>query len=153
MKNPVAVKTEYIEVLSHTTNTKNQHFATTTLKLGLAKCSVFISYLICCHPLVPGTTRQGDKTGTSQSDTLDQSLRAQPYIIPRRSHGQITKVPGHALHIPTEYSANSRNRTPLTKVSLHIRKPKPQASVEKYLNQSINWLNVCNTIQKYNGGM
>ena len=34
------------------TNPKNQHFATTTLKLGLAKCSVSISY-VCRHPLGP----------------------------------------------------------------------------------------------------
>ena len=55
----------------------------------------------------------------------DQSLRAQQYIL-RRSHGQVTKVPGQAPTITTEYSADIRYRTTGARVCLHIQKPKPQ---------------------------
>ena len=41
-----------IKVLSHTTHPKKKHFATSTLKFGLAKCSVTISY-VCSHPSGP----------------------------------------------------------------------------------------------------
>ena len=46
------IKTVHIQVVSHTTNPKNQHFATTTLKFGLVKCSVTISN-VCSHPTCP----------------------------------------------------------------------------------------------------
>ena len=48
----VAIKTVHIKVLSHTTNPKNQHFSTTTLKFLLAKCCVTIS-IVCSHPTSP----------------------------------------------------------------------------------------------------
>ena len=45
----------------------------------------------------PNTTRQGDRNRepappTRDACLQDQSLRAQQYIILRRSHGQVTKV-------------------------------------------------------------
>ena len=49
----------------------------------------------------------------------DQSLRAQQYIILRWSHGQVTKVPGQAPHITSEYSADSRYRTTRARVCFH----------------------------------
>ena len=60
----------------------------------------------------------------------DQGLRAQQYIILRRSNGQVTKVHGQTPHIAAEYSAASRNRTPWARISLNIRKPKSQARVK-----------------------
>ena len=101
------VKTEHIMVLSHTTHPKSQHFATTTLNFGLAKCSVTISF-VCSHPSGPRhlALAQQDRATESWNQNLrhvthiwDQSLRAQQYIILRRSHGQVTKVPGQAPHI------------------------------------------------------
>ena len=98
--------------ISHTTNPKNQHFATTTLKFGLAKFSVTISY-VCRHPagprhLAPIQQDRATDTGNQQlrhvTHIWDQNLRAQQYIILRRSHGQVTKVPGQASRITTEYS-------------------------------------------------
>ena len=44
---------------------------------------------------------------------------------------QVSKVPGQALHITTEYYAENRNRTLRARVSLHIQKPKLQASKKK----------------------
>ena len=60
---------------------------------------------------------------------------AQHYIILRRSHCQVTNVPGQAQHITAEYSADSRNRTPRAKVGLHIQKPKPQASIKNKIKK------------------
>ena len=113
------VKTEHLKVLSHTTNPKNQYFTTTTLKFGLVKCSVTILYE-CSHPFGLGhlARSQQDRVTKSRNQKprqvmhiRDQSLRAQQYIVLRRSHGQVTKVPSQALHITTEYPADSRNRT------------------------------------------
>ena len=80
-------------------------------------CSITITY-VCSHPEAscPGTTRQGDRIREPVSPTLThisyQSHKAQQYIILRRSHCQVTKVPGQAPHITAEYSADIRNRTP-----------------------------------------
>ena len=121
------VKTEHIKVLSHTTNPKNQYFATTTLKFGLAKCSVTILY-VCSHPFGLGHLAQSQQDRVTKSRNQkpqqvmhirDQSLRAQQYIVLRQSHGQVTKVPGQALHITTEYPADSRNRT-VNEMSFYI---------------------------------
>ena len=94
------IKTEHIQVLSHTTNHKNEHFAAITLKFGLANCYVTISY-VCSHPsglrhLAPGD--HGDRhrepaTPTRDAYIRDQSYTAQHYVIPRRRHGQVTMVP------------------------------------------------------------
>ena len=68
----------------------------------------------------------------------DQSLRAQEYIILRRSlgqAGQVTKVPCQAPHITIEYYADIRNRTPRAKVNLHIQKPKPQARIKNKIEK------------------
>ena len=51
-------------------------------------------------------------------------------IILRPNHGPVIKVPGQAPHITTEYFADTWNRTPRAWVSLHIQKPKPQASIK-----------------------
>ena len=71
-------------VLSYTTNPKNQHFATTTLKHGLAKCSITILY-VCHHPSGPRNPApaQQDRATKSRNQQLrhvmdirEQSLRA-----------------------------------------------------------------------------
>ena len=116
----------------------NQHFTTTTLKFWLAKCSISISY-ICRH--ATGTRQlapaQQDRATEPRNQQLwqvtqiwEQGLRAQQYIILRRSQSQVTKVPGQTPHIAAEYSAASRNRTPWARISLNIRKPKSQARVK-----------------------
>ena len=66
----VAIKTIHIKILSYTTNPKNLHFATSTLKFGLAKCSITISY-VCSHPscprhLAPTQQDRAIKTGNQQ---------------------------------------------------------------------------------------
>ena len=94
--------------MSHTTNPKNQHL-TNTHKFGLAKCSVTISYT-CSNPLGPRHLSPAQEERVSNSNTWhiwDQNLRAKQYIMQRRSHSQVTKVPGHAPHITTEYTAYS----------------------------------------------
>ena len=144
-----------IKVLPHTTNPKKQHFATTTLKFGLAKCSETISYIgrLPRGPrhLAP-TQDKATETGNQQlrhvTHIWDQSLWAIQYIILRRSHGQVTKAPGQAPHITTEYSVDSRKRTLLTRVCLHIQKPKPQASIKNKIDKVNKLFDVYNTIHK-----
>ena len=98
---------------------QNQHFATTTLKFWLAKCPETIS-CVCRHPTGPrhlASTQQDRATETGNQQLRhvtyiwDQRLRAKQYVILRRRHGQVTKVPGQAPHFTTEYSADSRCRT------------------------------------------
>ena len=148
----VAIKTVHIKILSHTTNPKKQHFATTTLKFGFAKCSVTISYL--CHPssprhLVPAQQDRATESLIQQlphvTHILDQCFREQQYIILRRSHGQVTKVPGQDPHIATEYSADSRDRTKRVRVSLHIQKLKPQAAIKNKIEKIHKLFDVYNT--------
>ena len=67
----------------------------------------------------PGTTRQGDQIRERATPTRDAYLRAQQYVIPRRRHGQVTKVLGQVQHITTELLADSGKRTPGATVSLH----------------------------------
>ena len=87
----------------------------------------------------PDTTRQGDRIREPATPTRDTYLRpksqSKQYIILRRSHGQVTKVPGWAPHITTEQSADSRHRTPRARVCLHIQKPKPQASTKNKIDK------------------
>ena len=94
-----------------------------------------------CHD----TTRQGERNREPAPLTrgayLRLSLRAQQYIILRRSHSQVTKVPSHSPHITIEYSADIRYRTPRAGVCLHIQKPKPQATIKNVIKKkSINYL-------------
>ena len=93
----------------------------------------------------PDTTRQGDRNREAAPPTRGAYLRpksqTQQYIILRRSHGQVTKVPGQAPHITTEYSADIRYRTTLARVCLHIQKPKPQATIKNEIKKiHINYL-------------
>ena len=152
----VAIKTVHIKVLSHTTIPKKQHFATTTIKFGLAKCSETISY-VCSHPtgqrhLAPTQQDRATKTGNGQlrhvTHIWDQSLRTKQYIILKWSHGKVTNVPGQAQHITTEYSADSRYRTPRAGVCLHIQKQKPQASLKNQIEKFHKLFDVYNTIHE-----
>ena len=70
------------------------------------------------------------------------------YIILRRSHGQVTIVPGQAPHITAEYSADIRNRTQRARVSLHIQKPKHQASIKNKIKKIHKLFDVYNAINK-----
>ena len=151
----VAVKT-HIKVLSHTTNPKNQQFATNALKFGLAKCSLTISY-VCSHcsgsrPLAPAqqdrTTESGNQQLRQVTHIWDQSLRAQQYITPRWRHDQVTTVPGQAPHFTTEYSTDIRNRIPRARVSLHIQKPKTEATIKNKIEKTNKLFDVYNTIHK-----
>ena len=94
---------------------------------------------VCSHPAGPRQldTAQQDRAIESGNQQLrhvthvwDQSFRAQQYLILRLGHCQVTKVPVQDPHITTEYSADSRNRTPWARISLHIQNPKPQASIK-----------------------
>ena len=110
--------------MSHTTNPKKQHFATTTLKFGFEKFSVIISY-VYSHP--SGTRHlalsQQDRAAESGNQQLrepatpgtsNQSLRAQQY--------NIIILQGQPPYISTDCSADSRNRTPRAGASLHMQK-------------------------------
>ena len=47
------------------------------------------------------------------TDAFDRpKSQIEQYIKLRRSHGQVTQVPGQSLHITTEYPADSSNRPP-----------------------------------------
>ena len=81
----------------------------------------------------------------------DQGLGTQQYIKLRRSHGQVTKVPRQTPHITTEYSADSRNRTPRARICLHTQKPKPQACIKEKINYTIYRVTCLTTIQKKTG--
>ena len=112
--------TEHIQVLCHATCHKNQHFPTVTLKLGWQNApyrSRTYAAIRWGRGILSWQTERSNP-GTSNSNTrciCDESLRAQQYIVLRRSHGQVTKVPGQAPHF-TECSAESRIRTPLARV-------------------------------------
>ena len=60
-------------------------------------------------------------------------------------------LPGLAQHITTEYTADIRNRTPRARVSLHVQKPKPQASLKKYMKKLHELFDVYNIIHKKTG--
>ena len=100
----------------------------------------------------PDTTKQGDRTREPAPPTRGAYLRTKSqrttYIILRRSHGQVTKVPGQAPHITTEHSADSRFRKPRARVCLHIQKPKPQATVKNKIEKIHKLFHVYNTIHK-----
>ena len=150
------IQTVHIKVLSYTTNTKKQHFATTTLIFWLAKCSITILN-VCSQPMGPRqlaptqldrATETGNQHRRHVTHIWDQNLRAQQYIILRQSQGQVTKVPGQALHITTEYSADSRYRAPYARVCLHIQKLKPQATSKNKIVKIHKLFDVYNTIHK-----
>ena len=92
----------------------------------------------------PDTTDRVTETGNQHLQHVthiwDQSLRAQQYIILKRSHGQVTKVRGQAPHISTEYSADSWYRTTRARVCLHLQKPKPRATIKMRKRKSTNYL-------------
>ena len=106
----VAVKIEHIKVLFHTTKPKNQHFATTTLKFGLAKCSVTISYG-CSRSgpkhLATGTPRQGDRILEPATRVCDAyprpKSRSTTVYHTETSHGQVAKIPGQAQYFTTVF--------------------------------------------------
>ena len=65
------------------------------------------------HP-APAQEEMATKSGNQQlwyvTIIIDQRISALQYVIPRRRHGQqVNKVPGHAPHITTEYSADIIN--------------------------------------------
>ena len=113
---------------------KTSIFATTTLKFGLANCSVTISYK-CRHPtgprhLAPTQKDRATKTRNQQLQQMmhiwDQSLRAKQYI----SYWDEATV--RSLWFPARPStllqrAGTRH---LGKVCLQIQKPKPQESIK-----------------------
>ena len=79
--------------------------------LGWQNAPITISN-VCSHPTGPrhlAPTQQDRETETRNqhlqhvTHIWDQSLRAERYIMLRRSNGQVTKVPGQAPHITTEY--------------------------------------------------
>ena len=53
-----------------------------------------------------------------------------------------------AQHITTEYSADSRNRTPRARIRLHIQRPKPQASIKNKIGKLYKLFDIYNTIPK-----
>ena len=57
-------------------------------------------------------------------------------------------VPGQAPRITAEYFADSRNRTPRARVSLHIQKQKPQASIKNKIVKIHKLFDVYNAIHK-----
>ena len=57
----------------------------------------------------------------------DQNPRTQQVLV-----NGFYMVPRQTSYINTEYSADSRNRAPRARISLHIEKPKPHESVEDY---------------------
>ena len=145
-----------VHVLSHTTKTKNQHFTSTTLKFGLAKCSFTISYVFG-HPSGPRqlalaqqdrATKSGNQQLGHVTHIWDQSLRVQQFIILRWSHCQVTKVPFQSPHITTEYSADIRNRTLRARVSIHIQKRKPPASIRNKIKKFHKLFNAYTTFHK-----
>ena len=76
-KSGSSIKTVHIKVLSHTTNSKKQHFATTTLKFWSAKCSVTISN-VCSHPTGPRHLAPTQKDRVAE--TGNQHLRHLKHI-------------------------------------------------------------------------
>ena len=69
----VVVKIKHIKVPSCTTNSKNQHFRTTTLKFSLAKSSISISH-VCSQRTgsrhtAPAQQDWATKSGNRNSDT------------------------------------------------------------------------------------
>ena len=85
-----------------------EHFATTTLKLWLAKCSNKQLHIHLVR-MPPSIRAQQDRATKSWNQQLwhvlhiwDQSLRAQQHVTLRRRHSQVTKVPDQAPDITTE---------------------------------------------------
>ena len=101
-----------------------------------------------CSDTQDRVTETGNQHLRHVTHIWDQSLRAQQYIILRRSHGQVTKGPGLTPDITTEYSADSRDRTPMASVCLHIQKPKPQATIKNEIEKIHKLIDV--TIQYTN---
>ena len=144
-------------VLSNTTNPKIQRFATTTLKLGLAKCSVTISS-VCSHPSGPRhyapaqQLRQGDRIREPATPTREAYLRIKSKSTtvyhtetkPQSGH----EGSGHTQHITTEHSSDTKEQTPRARVSLHIQKPKPQASIKNKKEKFHKLFDLHNTIHK-----
>ena len=100
-----------------------------------------------------GATRQSDRIREPATPTRDAYLRPKSqsttiYIILRQSNGQVTKVPGLEPHITTDYYAENRNRTPHARISLHIQKPKPQASIKNEIEKSNELFDAYNTIHE-----
>ena len=96
------------------------------------------NHLVGLH-LSPAQKDRATKSGNQQlrhvTHIWNQSIRAQQYIILRQSYIKVTKIPGQAPHIKTENSTDGRNRTPWARVSLHIQKPKPQASIKNEIEK------------------
>ena len=93
-------KDVHIKVLSHTANPKNQHFATTTFKFGLAKCSGTISN-VCSHPtgprhLAPTQQRQGDRNQEPAPPTRTAYLRPKS-LSTTVYHTETKQWSGHSL--------------------------------------------------------
>ena len=57
-------------------------------------------------------------------------------------------VSGQTPHITEEYTAESRDRKPRARVSLHIEKPKPQASIKNKIEKILKLFDVYNAIHK-----
>ena len=148
----VAEKTEHIKVLFHTTNPKNQHFATATHKYGWAKCSI-PSRTYAAIPRARGilprhSTAGRPNPGTSNFKTWRMS---EAKVSEHNSILYWDEAAARSLrypHITTQYSTDSRNRKPRARVSLHFQKPKPQASIKNMIEKFHKLFDVHKTLHK-----
>ena len=149
------VKTEHIKVLSHTTNPKNPHFATTTLKFMLAKCSVTISY-VCSHPrgsryLAPAQQKRATESGNQQlrqvTHIRDQSLRTHSISYRDEATVRSLRFPASLAHY-YRVCCKQQDQDPGARINLHIQKRKPQASIENKIEKFDKLFDVYNTIHK-----
>ena len=73
-------------------------------------------------------------------------------VSPTLRYLRVSKVclmpPGQAPHITTEYSADSRYRTPRARVCLHIQKPKPLATIKNEIEKIHKLFDVYSAIHK-----
>ena len=128
------------------------------MQIWVGECSVTILH-VCSHPSGPrylataDTTRQGDLSREPATPTHDAYLRRKSqsttvYHTETKPLSGHYKVPGQGPHITTEYSVNIRIRTPRARVSLHIQKPKPQASIQNKIEKFYILFDVYNTTNK-----
>ena len=101
----------------------------------------------------PVTTWQGDQIKEPANSTGDAYF-SEHNSMSFRDEATVRSLRfpcSQAPHSTTEYSADSGNRTQRARVSLHVQKLKPQASLKNLIKKCHKLFNVYNTIHKIMG--
>ena len=125
---------------------RNNH---TQIWVGLCSVSILYVFRRPCprHPALAQQDTTRPNPGTRNSNTWCIYKKK---VSEQNSTSYRDDVTVRSLRFPANPSADNMNKTPLARVSHHVQKQKPQASVENKIKKLHKLSDVYNTIHKKN---